>query len=49
MPDLDLSWPSPDLAQESAAILAEQNLPASFDRVPDEESTSPSPDDKEDQ
>ena len=40
MPELDLSWPSPELAQESAAILAEQDLPTTCGR-PDEDGTRP--------
>lgn len=48
MPELDLSWPSPELAQESAAILAEQDLPTSSDRTHDEDGTSPSPTDGDD-
>jgi|GEM_PF-2213205 hypothetical protein len=47
MPDLDLSWPSPELAQESAAILAELDLPAA-DRGHDEDSNSPLPVDDDD-
>ena len=47
MPDLDLSWPSPELAQESAAILAELDLPAA-DRGHDEDGTSPLPVDGDD-
>ena len=47
MSELDLSWPTPELARESAAILAEQDLPASSDRT-HEDGTSPSPTDGDD-
>ncbi len=50
MPDLDLSWPSPELAQASASIVADLDLrTCRCNRVHDQDGTCPQPTDGDDQ
>lgn len=49
MPEMDLSWPSPELARASADILADLDLwTCSCGRVHDQDDTCPPPMDGED-
>jgi hypothetical protein len=48
MPDLDLSWPSPELAQAAADVVSDLDLrTCSCGRVHDQDGTCPPPQDGE--